>query len=136
MSYFRYSSKRNIQSELLEEQGLDTYLSVRADQEVDNQKTIKDVFVGFWGLLVPFVRHFMNNPNQAYLVVGNRFAFCHEKNSRCICFPKENPKKIGHSDQRQGQAVYGAFGDYLGTKSVSDFITILGAGVFLSSKNF
>ncbi len=78
--------------QLLEKAGLDTYLSVRVHQDVEEHKTITDAFVGL-GPFGAICSAFMKNPNEAYLVLATDLPYVDEKLIELL-ISKRNPKKI------------------------------------------
>lgn len=77
---------------LLENKGLDTFVSVRAHQKVEKHKTITDAFVGL-GPFGAICSAFMKNPNEAYLVLATDLPYVsHEVISELL--KNRNPKKI------------------------------------------
>jgi molybdopterin-guanine dinucleotide biosynthesis protein A len=100
LSYFDIP-QRDHTIRLLEEQGLDTYVSVRADQEIENHRTIQDTFVGL-GPFGAICSAFMNNPNQAYLVLATDLPFVTKKTLGTL-LSKRNPKKIATAIKGQGK---------------------------------
>ena len=100
LSYFDIP-QRDYTIRLLEEQGLDTYLSVRSDQYIENQKTIKDAFVGL-GPFGAICSAFMQNPNQAYLVLATDLPFVTKEIIETL-LSRRNPKKIATAIKGKGK---------------------------------
>ncbi len=100
LSYFDLP-QRDHTIRLLEEQGLDTYLSVRADQEIENQKTIQDAFVGL-GPFGAICSAFMHNPNEAYLVLATDLPFVTKKIIATL-LSQRDPKKIATAIKGKGK---------------------------------
>ena len=86
--------------QLLENEGLDTYISVRGEQEVIAQKTIKDTFVGL-GPFGAICSAFMKNPNNAYLVLATDLPYIN-KDLIQLLLEKRNPKKIATAIKGKG----------------------------------
>jgi len=78
--------------QLLESLGLDTFVSVRAGQEIEKHKHITDAFVGL-GPFGAICSAFMKNPNQAYLVLATDLPYVSEE-LLTLLISKRNPKKI------------------------------------------
>ncbi len=100
LSYFDVP-QRDYTIRLLEEQGLNTYLSVRSDQEIENQKTIEDAFVGL-GPFGAICSAFMQNPNEAYLVLATDLPFVTKEIIETL-LSRRNPKKIATAIQGKGK---------------------------------
>ncbi|MEI6864717.1 NTP transferase domain-containing protein [Flavicella sp.] len=78
--------------QLLENKGLETYVSVRADQKAENRKTIEDAFVGL-GPFGAICSAFRENPNEAYLVLATDLPYVSDELLKTL-LKKRNPKKI------------------------------------------
>lgn len=78
--------------QLLENKGLETFVSVRAHQKVENHKTITDAFVGL-GPFGAICSAFMNNPNNAYLVLATDLPYVSDE-VLDLLLSHRNPKKI------------------------------------------
>jgi len=78
--------------QLLENEGLDTCISVRGEQEIKTHKIIKDAFVGL-GPFGAICSAFMNNPNNAYLVLATDLPYVNKELIQLL-LEKRNPKKI------------------------------------------
>ena len=78
--------------QLLEAKKLETFVSVRAGQQVDGHKTITDAFVGL-GPFGAICSAFMKNPNEAYLVLATDLPYISEE-LLDVLLSKRNPKKI------------------------------------------
>lgn len=77
--------------QLLEEKGLETFVSVRAHQKIENHKTITDAFVGL-GPFGAICSAFMKNPNEAYLVLATDLPYVSAEVIESL-LEKRNPKK-------------------------------------------
>ncbi len=78
--------------QLIEAEGLQTYLSVRNNQNLDNPNTISDAFVGL-GPFGAICSAFMKNPNRAYLVLATDLPYVNKELIQLL-LSKRNPKKI------------------------------------------
>jgi molybdopterin-guanine dinucleotide biosynthesis protein A len=78
--------------QLLESLGLDTFVSVRAGQEIEKHKSITDAFVGL-GPFGAICSAFMKNPNEAYLVLATDLPYISEE-LLTLLISKRNSKKI------------------------------------------
>lgn len=78
--------------QLLENQGLETFVSVRENQQIENKKTITDAFVGL-GPFGAICSAFMKNPNEAYLVLATDLPYVSDE-LLALLLSKRNPKKI------------------------------------------
>lgn len=78
--------------QLLEKQQLDTFVSVRAEQDAKQHKTITDAFVGL-GPFGAICSAFMKNPNNAYLVLATDLPYVSEALVAQLIAAR-NPKKI------------------------------------------
>jgi len=79
-------------TKLLEAKGLPTYVSIRANQTIENYKVIKDAFVGL-GPFGAICSAFMKNPNEAYLVLATDLPYVSDKVIDTL-IAHRNPKKI------------------------------------------
>lgn len=77
---------------LLENKGLETFVSTRAHQKVEKHKTIQDALVGL-GPFGAICSAFMKNPNEAYLVLATDLPYVSEEVIELL-LAKRNPKKI------------------------------------------
>lgn len=77
---------------LLENEGLETFVSVRAHQKVEHHTTIQDALVGL-GPFGAICTAFMKNPNEAYLVLATDLPFVSEEVIDKL-LKNRNPKKI------------------------------------------
>jgi molybdopterin-guanine dinucleotide biosynthesis protein A len=84
--------QRDFMIQLLEEQGVDTYLSVRGQQVVEEHKTISDAFVGL-GPFGAICSAFMHNPNKAYIVLATDLPYVNKELVELL-ISKRNPKKL------------------------------------------
>jgi molybdopterin-guanine dinucleotide biosynthesis protein A len=84
--------QRDYTIQLLKEQGVETYLSVRGHQKVEEHKTITDAFVGL-GPFGAICSAFMHDPNKAYLVLATDLPYVNEDLVKLL-ISKRNPKKI------------------------------------------
>mgnify|MGYP001060610855 CR=1 FL=1 len=77
---------------LLEEKGLQTFVSVREHQKIENHKTITDAFVGL-GPFGAICSAFMKNPNEAYLVLATDLPYVSDEVIDLL-LKNRNPKKV------------------------------------------
>lgn len=77
--------------QLLEAEGLKSYLSVRSDQTLDNKSAIADAFVGL-GPFGAICSAFMKDPNKAYLVLATDLPYVNKELVQLL-LSKRNPKK-------------------------------------------
>ncbi|MGB2128829.1 MAG: NTP transferase domain-containing protein [Flavicella sp.] len=77
---------------LLEEQGLETFVSIRDTQQSEFKNTIPDAFVDL-GPFGGICSAFMKNPNQAYLVLATDLPHVNA-DLISLLLTKRNPKKI------------------------------------------
>lgn len=84
--------QRDYMIEMLEAQGIETYLSVRGHQKVEEHKTITDAFVGL-GPFGAICSAFMHNPNNAYVVLATDLPYVNKELVELL-ISKRNPKKI------------------------------------------
>jgi len=78
--------------QLLESKGLETFVSVRADQKAENHKIITDAFLGL-GPFGAICSAFMKNPNDAYLVLATDLPYVSDEVLNTL-LKNRNPKKI------------------------------------------
>lgn len=84
--------QRDYMIDLLEQQGISTYLSVRGHQKVEEHKTITDAFLGL-GPFGAICSAFMHNPNKAYIVLATDLPYVNKELIELLV-SKRNPKKI------------------------------------------
>jgi len=85
-------SHRDYSIEMLKKLHLNTFLSVRKEQEINNTQTIEDVFLGL-GPFGAICSAFQSNPNSAWLVLATDLPFVDEKILKKL-LEKRNPAKI------------------------------------------
>jgi molybdenum cofactor guanylyltransferase len=93
--------QRDFMMQLLEKQGIETFLSVRENQSVSVEKIIPDAFIGL-GPFGAIASAFMHNPNNAYLVLATDLPYVDEKLVQLL-LSKRNPKKLATAIQGKGK---------------------------------
>ncbi len=83
---------RNFSIEILQKLKLNTFLSVRKEQEITDIQTIEDVFLGL-GPFGAICSAFQSNPNSAWLVLATDLPFVDENILKKL-LEKRNPSKI------------------------------------------
>jgi len=83
---------RDLSIEMLKKLKLNTYLSVRKEQEIENTQTIEDVFIGL-GPFGAICSAFQSDPNSAWLVLATDVPFVDIKILNTL-LEKRNPTKI------------------------------------------
>ena len=91
LNYFG-KAHRNFSIEILQKLGLNTYLSVRKEQEITDMQTIEDAFLGL-GPFGAICSAFQSNPNLAWLVLATDLPFVDENILKKL-LEKRNPSKI------------------------------------------
>lgn len=89
---FHGKAQRTVAIELLEQQKLQTFLSVRSEQEVQEQAVITDVFYGL-GPFGAICSAFQKDPNSAWLVVATDLPFLTDAVIQLL-LDKRDPSKI------------------------------------------
>ena len=129
-------SQRDYLYKLLEEVFLSknnkVYLSIGKEQEL-TQNTIVDAFVDL-GPFGGICSAFQKDPNSAWLVIATDLPFV-DKSVIELLVKHRNPSKIATTLKGKNQRISRAFNYYLGTKSVSCFIELFIARLFVSEKS-
>jgi len=89
---FHGKAQRTVAIELLEKQNLETFLSVRSEQEVHEQAVITDVLYGL-GPFGAICSAFQKDPNSAWLVVATDLPFLTDEVIQLL-LKKRDPSKI------------------------------------------
>ena len=86
------NSQRDFAIKMLEDMGLNTFLSVRKEQHIEHENVIEDVFLGL-GPFGAICSAFQNDPNSAWLVLATDLPFIDQKTLEFL-LKKRNPSKI------------------------------------------
>ena len=89
---FYGKSQRNVAIEMLERNNMKTYLSVRADQQVETENKITDAFYGL-GPYGAICSAFQYNPNTAWFVLATDLPFVNDALIQEL-LKRRNPSKI------------------------------------------
>ncbi|MBL4745883.1 MAG: NTP transferase domain-containing protein [Flavobacteriaceae bacterium] len=94
---FHGQAQRTVVVSMLEQQNLQTFLSVRQDQKVDEQPVIMDAFYGL-GPFGAICTAFQKDPNSAWLVVATDLPFLTDAVIKLL-LEKRDPSKIATAIQ-------------------------------------
>jgi molybdopterin-guanine dinucleotide biosynthesis protein A len=86
------NSQRDFAIEMLEQLDMDTYLSVRKEQQIKKKNVIEDVFLGL-GPFGAICSAFQNDPDSAWLVLATDLPFI-DKKTLAYLLQNRNPSKI------------------------------------------